>query len=148
VAEEVAYEGICCLSGTKTSAIGPSACELGISDGAGVSVGVSSGVSSGVGSGVGSACGTAATVFIAGGFAFFAFPGALLLVEGAAGCEADFELRAVATLLLELLRVAALLGAGGWGSGGWSSVSARFFVLERVLPDLKRSLNYRYSSQL
>jgi hypothetical protein len=144
VAEEVAYEGICCLSGTKTSAIGPSLKELGISDGAGVSVGVSSGV----GSGVGSAGGTAATVFIAGALCFFAFPGAASLVEGVTGCEADLELRAVATLLLELLRVATLFGGGGWGSVGWSSLSPRFFVLERVLLDLNRSLNYRYSSQL
>lgn len=97
---------------------------------------------------MGRAGGTAAAVFIAGSLCFFAFPGAVSLVEGAAGCEAVFELRTVATLLLELFLVATLLGGGGWGSVGCSSLSPRFFVLERVLLDLKRSLNYRYSSQL
>jgi len=50
VADEVAYEGICCLSGRKASAGIASSSELGIIDGEGVNVGVSMGVGSGVGS--------------------------------------------------------------------------------------------------
>ena len=50
VAEEVAYDGICCLSGRNASAGIASSSELGIFDGEGIGVGVSTGVGSGVGS--------------------------------------------------------------------------------------------------
>ena len=62
------------------------------------------------------------------------------------GCVVDCVSSAVAMLVFELFRLAPFLG-GGWGAAGCSPLSARFFVCERVLADLKRNLNQRYSAE-
>jgi len=58
----------------------------------------------------------------------------------------DCVLSAVAMLVLELLRLAAFLGSG-WRAAGCFLFSARSFVCERVLADMKRRLDQRYSAE-
>jgi len=63
-----------------------------------------------------------------------------------AGSVVDCALSAVAMFVLEFLRLATFFGSGWWAAG-CSLFSARLFVCERVLADLKRSLDQRYSAE-